>query len=520
MTQKKLYFFIFLVLSLISFGQQTDKEKLQRQNADLKKQIQLLNANLQKTQVQSRLSVSYLQGLNQKIGLREKLYSNTQREKRFIDDDIYLRQLEINKLQRELQTLRDNYASILVKAYKNKGIQNKIIFILSSKNLGEAIRRVQYLKQYSDFQDKKAAEITGKSNEVKASIGKREASKREKENLLLNQQRDLTKINNERDQRQALLADFKLNEAKLTAQIKQKQAQQKKLESEIRRVINAEIAATRAKAAAEAKAEAERVRLAKIAAEKEKARIDAENKAQAAALEKARKDAEAEARKAADIAAKRAADEKKRTAQAAADAANARAAERKEAAEKAAADAAEKARAAEARAVAARAAEARLDAIKAREKKAAEDNAMKTFGAGSASGSSFAANRGRMPSPVSRGRTTHFFGRQPNPIYPGIVEDNSGITIAVPKGTIARSVFAGEVSKVLFNGDSRTVVVRHGTYFTVYSNLSTTSVSPGQNVSAGTPIGEVGLDIDGTYSLEFQIWNGSTPINPSGWIAQ
>ena len=82
------------------------KEKLQQQNADLKKQIATLNADLAKSQKESRLSVAYLQNLNQKIGLREKLYTNTQKEKRFIEDDIYRRQLEINKYNRELAVLR------------------------------------------------------------------------------------------------------------------------------------------------------------------------------------------------------------------------------------------------------------------------------------------------------------------------------------------------------------------------------------------------------------------------------
>ncbi len=173
MTQKKLYFLLFSIISLGAFGQQKRKNSNNRMLI-LKKQIATLNADLAKSQKESRLSVAYLQNLNQKIGLREKLYTNTQKEKRFIEDDIYRRQLEINKYNRELAVLRKNYADILVKAYKNKGVQNKVTFILSSKNLGEALRRIQYLKQYSDFQDKKAAEITDKTNQVKSTVALRE----------------------------------------------------------------------------------------------------------------------------------------------------------------------------------------------------------------------------------------------------------------------------------------------------------------------------------------------------------
>jgi peptidoglycan hydrolase CwlO-like protein len=96
----------------------------------------------------------------------------------------------------------------LVNAYKNKGVQNKVTFILSAKNLGEAIRRVQYLKQYSDYQDKKAAEITNAAKN-KATIARRQNSVKEKENLLVNQQKDLTTINAERAQKSNLLQNLK-----------------------------------------------------------------------------------------------------------------------------------------------------------------------------------------------------------------------------------------------------------------------------------------------------------------------
>ncbi|MDV3855460.1 peptidase M23 [Elizabethkingia anophelis] len=491
MTQKKLYFLLFSIISLGAFGQQ--KEKLQQQNADLKKQIATLNADLAKSQKESRLSVAYLQNLNQKIGLREKLYTNTQKEKRFIEDDIYRRQLEINKYNRELAVLRKNYADILVKAYKNKGVQNKVTFILSSKNLGEALRRIQYLKQYSDFQDKKAAEITDKTNQVKSTVALREKSKKDKEILMLNQQKELKTINVEREQKEVLLAEFKQNEAKIAAEIRQKQVESKKLEGEIRRIINEEIRIAKAKAEAERKAEEERRRLARIAAEKEKARIEAENRAKAEALERERKAAEAEARRAAELAAKKAADEKRRADEAAKAEANEKATAKKLAAEK------------ESREAAARA-------------KAAEDKVMKDYGATTTSGSNFADNRGRMPFPV-RGQITHRFGRQPHPVFKNIQEENSGIKISVPAGSVAKSVFPGVVSKILYVGGSKTVMVRHGSYFTIYSNLSSVSVSQNQQVSTGTPIGQVGLDLDGTYTLEFQIWNGNSPVDPLGWIS-
>ena len=184
MMHKKLSLLLGLLAFSIFFSQQGRKEQLQKQNSELKKQIAAINATLAKARGEAKLSLAYLNDVNKKIALRERVYNNTQKEKRFIEDDIYLRQLEINKLNRELKVLRKEYADILVKAYKNKGVQNKVTFILSSRDLGEALRRVQYIKQYGEYQDKKAAEINQKATQIKKSIGLKQKSVKEKENLL------------------------------------------------------------------------------------------------------------------------------------------------------------------------------------------------------------------------------------------------------------------------------------------------------------------------------------------------
>lgn len=501
-------------------GQQ-NKEQLQKQNAELKKQIAQINSDLAKTRSESKLSVAYLSNVNQKLVLREKVYNNTQKEKRFIEDDIYLRQLEINRQNKELAVLRKNYAEVLVNAYKNKGVQNKVTFILSAKNLGEGIRRVQYLKQYSDYQDKKAAEITDAANLIKKTIAQRQNSVKEKANLLVNQQKDLATINAERAQKEQLVTDFKKNETKLTAELKQKQVQSKALEGQIRAIIAEEIRIAKAEEEARRKAEAEKIRLAKLAAEREKARIEAEAKARAEALERERRLAEAEAKRAADLAAKRAEEERKRSEDAAKAEANARDESRRIAAKKASDEANARAKEAADKLTAARAAEAALTKRKEEEKKAAETKAMTSYGVSTATGNSFADNRGRLGYPADRaGQITHRFGRQQHPVFKNISEDNTGIKISVPSGTRAKSVFPGTVSSVVASSDgTKTVIIKHGGYFTIYSNLSNANVSKGQQVSSGTAIGTIAQDFDGAYTLDFQVWNGSTPVDPLGWIS-
>ncbi|MBV6878294.1 peptidoglycan DD-metalloendopeptidase family protein [Epilithonimonas ginsengisoli] len=508
---KKLSFFISIILFGSAFGQK-DKEVLQKQNADLKKQISSLNATLNQTKQESKLSISYLNAVNQKLSLREKVYRNTQKQKRFIEDDIYKRQLEINKNNRELEVLRKNYAEILVKAYKTKGVQNKVTFILSSKNMGEALNRIEYLKRYSEYQDKKAAEISNKANEIKKNITLKKRSVSEKDNLLLSQKKDLATIEAERIEKQKLLDDFKKNEVKLTAELRQKQTQSKELERQIRNIIAEEIRIAKAKEEAERKAEAERKRLADIAAKKEKDRIEAENRAKIAAAEAERKRAELEAKRATELAAKRAEEERKL-------AETNKAIERKEAAERATKEAADRAKIANERAAAAKANEVAVNKKNDDAKDEVEKKVMKSYGVGSTVGNNFADNKGRIGFPVEKGTVTHRFGRQPHPVFKNIVEENIGIKISVAKGTKARCVFPGVVSSIQAINGSRTVVVKHGNYFTVYSNLASTLVKANQQVSAGTLIGEVGSDFDESITLDFQIWSGTNPVDPLGWVS-
>lgn len=513
MMHKKLSLLIGLLLFSFSLAQQPGrKEQLQKQNADLKKQIAAINGELAKARGEAKLSIAYLNNVNQKIALREKVVNNTQKEKRFIEDDIYKRQLEINKYNRELKVLRKDYADILVKAYKNKGVQNKVTFILSSRDLGQALRRVQYLKQYGEYQDKKANEINDKANQIRKSIGLKQKSIKEKEVVLNKQKQELAVIQVDRKQKEVLLQEFKKNEAKLVADLRAKQAENKKVEATIRNLINEEIKAEKAKAETEKKAEAERVKLAKIAADKEKAKLENAKKAETDRLAAEKKKAEEEERKAAKLAREKA--EEERIAKEKNDAARLAKAEKEKAESEA------KAKAAKAKADDAREASKAQAERTEKEKVAIENKVNKDFDVNKTiAGNNFAANRGKMSFPVPSGQVTERFGKHPHPVFPNIIVENNGIKVAVPNGTKARCIFPGVVTNIMVTGGAKTVLVKHGEYFSIYGNLDATNVVKNQQVAAGTIIGSVGTDFDGNFALDFQIWNSSTPVDPLGWVS-
>jgi septal ring factor EnvC (AmiA/AmiB activator) len=134
----------------------------------------------------------------------------------------------------------------------------------------------------------------------------------------------------------------------------------------------------------------------------------------------------------------------------------------------------------------------------------------------------FEANKGKLPWPVSRGVITESFGTHPHPVLKGIVTNNNGIDIATTPGAPVKAIFDGVVTGVIsIPGSNRALILKHGEYLTVYSNLSSVSVNKGDKVNAGDAIGiaDVGDDSDkGEAHLE--IWKGKTRLNPQEWIAR
>ena len=130
----------------------------------------------------------------------------------------------------------------------------------------------------------------------------------------------------------------------------------------------------------------------------------------------------------------------------------------------------------------------------------------------------FLGNRGRLPWPVANGSITEGFGR--HSYGEGVTTENNGVDISTSPGATVRAVFSGEVRKIFSVGSTMVVMIRHGEYFTAYSNLKSVSVSVGQKVSVKQALGTVATDpTDGTTEVHFELWKGGTPQNPSGWLA-
>ena len=134
----------------------------------------------------------------------------------------------------------------------------------------------------------------------------------------------------------------------------------------------------------------------------------------------------------------------------------------------------------------------------------------------------FESNKGRLPWPVSNGYVSRRYGKQKHPVFPGIQINSSGLHFTSQRGTKAESIFNGKVTEIILNdGGKKTVVIRHGNYFSAYNNLESIYVKKGDTVSTGQILGQVFTNkVTNKTTLIFILYKNTQKLNPSSWISK
>lgn len=134
----------------------------------------------------------------------------------------------------------------------------------------------------------------------------------------------------------------------------------------------------------------------------------------------------------------------------------------------------------------------------------------------------FTSNKGSLPWPVEKGIIVEGFGEHPHPVLKGVMVRNNGVDIKTTPGASARAIFSGEVSGVIaIPGGQSAILVRHGEYVTVYSNLKTVSVKRGDKISTKQTLGTVFTDEKNAETeLHLEVWKGMTKLDPAAWLAK
>ena len=252
--QKKLVTLFLVLLTSFAWSQQS-QEELEQKKAKIQEEIREKERMLQEVRGKEKSVVKLLQIQKEKIGLKEKLINTTAKQTKLLSNDMYINQLQINKLNRELLVLKDDYAEMILKSYKSRSQQSRAMFMLSSENFLQAYKRLQYMKQYSSYRKMQGIEIKDKTDKLADYNLKLSGQKTEKEKLLAEQEKQRQDLEKEKQEQEKIANSLKKNKKQITAEIKKKQQEYRKIDAQIQKLIRDAIAEANKKAAA-AKAKA------------------------------------------------------------------------------------------------------------------------------------------------------------------------------------------------------------------------------------------------------------------------
>ncbi|MCF0211079.1 MAG: peptidoglycan DD-metalloendopeptidase family protein [Bacteroidales bacterium] len=433
MTIKKLItYIIFLVfLSCLPLGATAqNRQSLEKEKSKLEKEIASMNAILNETRKNKKMSTSELQIIRKKVEQRQQLVKNISSQIGMLDSQIKTTQQTISESYRDLEVMKQNYASMLRYAQKNKSAMDKLLFVFSAKDYKEAYQRYVFFRKSLQMQRQQMYKIQNKTLEL-STMTQDLLDKKQTQSVLLKQEQvNTANLNKEKKEQEKVVQDIKKQETKLAKQIKEKEAKKKKLQNQINAAV-----------AEEVKKQAKIAETKKKNASSTTAQAKTENKTSTA---------------------------NKTT----------------------------------------KTTENKSYVMSATPKEEALSN-------------SFAANKGKLPWPVAKGVIVSGFGRHPHPDIAGVEIENLGVDIRTTKGSSVKAVFEGEVCKVWTgpNGN-KIVIIRHGEYMTVYTNLASVSVADGNKVSTGQTIGTIASNENGQSEMNFQVRQGVKCQNPVLWLSR
>lgn len=376
------------------------KEELQKQRDELNRQIQTTTQLISETEKSQKTTQNQLKLTNSKVQLRKELIANISKEIQRINADMAENEELIASLEEDLNRLREEYAEMIYRAYVNRNTYDKLLFIFSSDDFFQALKRTRYINQYSKYRERQAELIRQTTQELQEKQASLEQQKEDKTAMLTNERKEQQALADDLKKQESMLKNLQSESKKLKQQLNKQEKERNKLNKEIQRIIEAEIAAAK------------------------------KDNAGTFAL----------------------------TPEAAALSAN------------------------------------------------------------------FESNKGKLPWPVERGVITGSFGKHNHPVLPGIVVENNGVDITTSKGATVRSIFEGTVTSVFtIPGAGKNIIISHGAYRSVYTNMQEVFVTTGEKVQTKQAIGVLLTDEDeGKTIAHLEIWKisgaGTTKQNPALWI--
>lgn len=379
-------FLMFFSINMICNAQNVND--LEQQVNKLQKEIKTSQNLLKKTSKNKETTIKEVEILQAQIKKRDDLIKTYDKQIAALNKETKGYKNDINNLQKELEKNRKEYADLLVIHYRNRNNLNNLLFIFSSEDFNQALRRLRYIQQFNDLLKSKMEEIDATKVEIKQRIDKNEEDKKHIESLNNTQKKERNELNKDKKSLNDKVAKLKKDEKKIKNEIAQKEKETKDLQSKIKKIIEEELAKRKADATIDTKLSA-----------------------------------------------------------------------------------------------------------------------------------NFESNKGKLPWPVASGVVTKKYGKNSHPTQSKVTVMNNGIDISTEQGSNALCVFDGQVSTVFNTGTTNVVMVRHGTYFTLYANLDKVFVKSGDKVKTGQKLGLIHTGAsDNVTTLHFELWNDKNNTNPETWL--
>lgn len=258
MLKKIIFVILFISMASMLFAQ--SKEELQRKTSDLKREIDNLNNSLAAIKKNRKGALVTYNLIRNKIVARERLVQNINREVRVLDDNIYLSTVEINKLRKELDTLKLEYGKSLVFAYKNRSNYDYLNFIFSAATFNDAVKRITYLKSYRQYREQQVDNINKTQNILQQKVASLNSNKTQKSQSLQEQNKQIIDLEKDKKEQNQEVSKLKSQENELATQIRKREKERVQMQNAIAAAVRREQAEARKKALAVAKLKADEER--------------------------------------------------------------------------------------------------------------------------------------------------------------------------------------------------------------------------------------------------------------------
>ena len=249
--------FLLLAISLLAgdlLGQSTKKIKeLESRRNELQQQISESESLLKSTKKDVKSQLDNLALINGQIADRKKYISVIEQDVKSLNREINSLQRQLDGLRKDLKSKKEKYEASVQYMYRNKSIQEKMMFIFSADNLSQAYRRMRYVREYADYQRLQAIEIERKQKQVEAKKKELESTRSAKEKLLKAGEAEKKKLEKQEKDRQAILNGLKRKQRGIQNEIRKKKQSANKLNAQIDRLIELEIEKARKRAEAESR---------------------------------------------------------------------------------------------------------------------------------------------------------------------------------------------------------------------------------------------------------------------------